>query len=92
MKRDTIVFSTDEKYGKVYLEKLYYFQNEYGAFYIHRVNNNCMKTLSPSFDPTAQSPYDQFLAGQVYNADSQCVQLHGDGSYLCRVNKNTVIL
>ncbi|XP_071148341.1 uncharacterized protein [Mytilus edulis] len=52
------------------------------------VNNNCMKTLSPSFDPTAQSPYDQFLAGQVYNADSQCVQLHGDGSYLCREQYN----
>ncbi|XP_076088306.1 uncharacterized protein LOC143058741 [Mytilus galloprovincialis] len=47
-----------------------------------------MKTLSPSFDPTAQSPYDQFLAGQVYNADSQCVQLHGDGSYLCREQYN----
>ncbi|CAC5368292.1 unnamed protein product [Mytilus coruscus] len=54
----------------------------------HWANNNCMKTLSPSFDPTAQSPYDQFLAGQIYNADSQCVQMHGDGSYLCREQYN----
>ncbi|XP_052079842.1 uncharacterized protein LOC127718000 [Mytilus californianus] len=64
---------------------------EYFTSYIDQLdsaNNNCMKTLSTSFDPTAQSPYDQFLAGQVYNADSQCVQLHGDGSYLCREQYN----
>ncbi|XP_063411401.1 A disintegrin and metalloproteinase with thrombospondin motifs 16-like [Mytilus trossulus] len=65
---------------------------QYFTSYIDQLdlaNNNCMKTLSPSFDPTAQSPYDQFLAGQVYNADSQCVQLHGDGSYLCREQYNS---
>ncbi|XP_076088246.1 uncharacterized protein LOC143058668 [Mytilus galloprovincialis] len=67
--------------------------SQYFTSYIDQLdsaNNNCLKTLSPSFDPTAKSLYDQFRAGQVYNADSQCVQLHGDGSYLCRTTVHMV--
>lgn len=44
-----------------------------------------MKTLSAGFDPTALSPYDQNLAGQIYTADDQCAHMRGTGSYFCNV-------
>ncbi|CAC5377814.1 unnamed protein product [Mytilus coruscus] len=46
--------------------------------------DNCMKTLGSSFDPTALAPYDQSLAGQVYNADTQCEHIYGNNSYMSR--------
>ena len=50
-----------------------------------RSGNNCMKTLTADFDPTALSPYDEILAGQLHDADQQCANIRGVGSYLCRV-------
>lgn len=44
-----------------------------------------MKTLSAGFDPTALTPYDQNLAGQIYTADDQCAHMRGTGSYFCNV-------
>jgi hypothetical protein len=44
-----------------------------------------MKTLTADFDPTALSPYDEILAGQLHDADQQCANIRGVGSYLCRV-------
>lgn len=46
-----------------------------------------MKTLGSNFDPTALAPYDQSLAGQVYDADAQCSHIYGDGSNMCRVSR-----
>ncbi|CAG2242521.1 unnamed protein product [Mytilus edulis] len=61
-------------------------------YFTSRINNlessgprgNCLKTLGSNFDPTALAPYDAVLAGQVYDADAQCVQINGIGSYMCR--------
>ena len=47
-----------------------------------------MKTLSVGFDPTGLTPYDQQLAGQVFSADEQCVQIRGTGSFFCNVGWN----
>lgn len=46
-----------------------------------------MKTLGSNFDPTALAPYDQSLAGQVYNTDAQCAHIYGNSSYMSRVSK-----
>lgn len=50
-----------------------------------RSGNNCMKTLGANFDPTALAPYNQSLAGQIYDADAQCGHIIGTSSYMCRV-------
>lgn len=48
-----------------------------------------MKTLGSNFDPTALAQYDQSLAAQFYDADSQCVNIYGNSSYICRVRKKS---
>ncbi|CAC5419010.1 unnamed protein product [Mytilus coruscus] len=50
--------------------------------------NNCMKTLGANFDPTALAPYNQSLAGQLYDADAQCIHIYGNSSYMCRGQYN----
>ncbi|XP_076088154.1 A disintegrin and metalloproteinase with thrombospondin motifs 7-like [Mytilus galloprovincialis] len=50
--------------------------------------NNCMKTLGANFDPTALAPYNQSLAGQIYDADAQCGHIYGTSSYMCRGQYN----
>jgi hypothetical protein len=61
------------------------YEKNISFFSFLRASNNCMKTVSSSFDPTALAPYDQNLAGQVYDADAQCVNLYDSNSYMCRV-------
>lgn len=63
-----------------------YFSNYIDA--LDGANNNCMKTLSAGFDPTALTPYDQNLAGQIYTADDQCAHMRGTGSYFCNDRYN----
>ncbi|VDI82939.1 Hypothetical predicted protein [Mytilus galloprovincialis] len=58
-----------------------YFTNYINS--LDSAGNNCMKTLSPEFDPTGLTPYDQQLAGQLFSADEQCAQIGGTGSSLC---------
>ncbi|CAG2226960.1 unnamed protein product [Mytilus edulis] len=58
-----------------------YFTNYINS--LDSAGNNCMKTLSPGFDPTGLTPYDQQLAGQLFSADEQCAQIGGTGSSLC---------
>ncbi|XP_021349861.1 snake venom metalloproteinase VMP1-like [Mizuhopecten yessoensis] len=60
----------------------------YFETYVTKLNtdmNNCLLTLSSDHDPTALTPYDQDIPGQVITADEQCVRLEGAGSHLCRV-------
>ncbi|CAC5377811.1 unnamed protein product [Mytilus coruscus] len=61
-----------------------YFTSQIDALELSGESSNCMKTLGSNFDPTALAPYDQSLAGQVYDADAQCVNIYGDGSNMCR--------
>ncbi|XP_021341707.1 A disintegrin and metalloproteinase with thrombospondin motifs 6-like, partial [Mizuhopecten yessoensis] len=59
----------------------------YFETYVTKLNtdtNNCLLTLSSDHDPTALTPYDQGIPGQVITADEQCVRLEGAGSHLCR--------
>ncbi|OWF35852.1 ADAM family mig-17 [Mizuhopecten yessoensis] len=51
---------------------------------LNNEGNNCLLTLSSSHDPTALTPYDQEIPGQLTTADEQCERLEGSGSYLCR--------
>ncbi|XP_063412650.1 uncharacterized protein LOC134695353 [Mytilus trossulus] len=44
---------------------------------------NCMLSLSPSFNATALSEFGNDVAGQVYDANAQCENIVGHGSYLC---------
>ncbi|XP_033728947.1 A disintegrin and metalloproteinase with thrombospondin motifs 18-like [Pecten maximus] len=46
--------------------------------------NNCLLTLSKPLDPTALTPYDQEIPGQLTPPDEQCARLEGNGSFLCR--------
>ncbi|XP_076089309.1 uncharacterized protein LOC143059659 [Mytilus galloprovincialis] len=61
-----------------------YFRSQIDELELSGESNNCMKTLGSNFDPTALTPYDQSLAGQVYDADAQCSHIYGDGSNMCR--------
>jgi hypothetical protein len=47
-------------------------------------SNNCMTTLSSSFDPTALNQYTS-LPSQVYDADTMCKHILGSGSSFCQV-------
>ncbi|XP_069108286.1 uncharacterized protein [Argopecten irradians] len=51
-------------------------------------SQSCLLTLSTDHDPTALTPYDQEIPGQVTTADDQCVRDQGTGSYLCREQYN----
>ncbi|CAG2242522.1 unnamed protein product [Mytilus edulis] len=65
-----------------------YFTSQIDTLESSGESSNCMKTLGSNFDPTALAPYDQSLAGQVYDADAQCVQIYGNSSYMCRYPYN----
>ncbi|KAK3082599.1 hypothetical protein FSP39_000159 [Pinctada imbricata] len=60
---------------------------QYFTSLINTLNSgsNCLTTLSTGFDPTALAQYDGLLPGQIYDADTQCEQIQGKGSYLKRV-------
>jgi hypothetical protein len=47
---------------------------------------NCMASLSPDFNTSALSEFDDDVAGQVYGADKQCEHILGPGSYFCKVS------
>ena len=59
--------------------------NILSSFLCIRSGKNCMKILTADFHPTALSPYDESLAGQLHDADQQCANIRDTGSYLCSV-------
>ncbi|XP_052080096.1 uncharacterized protein LOC127718169 [Mytilus californianus] len=65
-----------------------YFTSQIDALELSGESNNCMKSLGSNFDPTALAPYDQSLAGQVYDADAQCALINRNGSNMCRGQYN----
>jgi len=44
-----------------------------------------MTTLSPTYNPNLLASERQRLPGQIYDADQQCANMVGVGSYMCRV-------
>ncbi|CAG2187970.1 unnamed protein product [Mytilus edulis] len=51
----------------------------------HKVDRNCMASLSPNHDPLALDKYNNTLHGQIYNHDEQCMQNRNhEDTYLCR--------
>ena len=51
-----------------------------------------MASLSPDFNTSALSEFDDDVAGQVYGADKQCEHILGPGSYFCKVNPSVKTL
>ena len=77
---------------------IYYIQSALLRYNVHLMNLtlftrsfisygiNCMASLSPDFNTTALSEFDDDVAGQVYDADKQCEHILGPGSYFCKVS------
>lgn len=51
-------------------------------------NQHCMTTLSLSYNPNLLASERQRLPGQIYDADQQCANMVGVGSYMCRQQYN----
>ena len=44
-----------------------------------------MASLSAGFNSSELSEFENDLPGQVYDADKQCENIRGPGSYFCKV-------
>ena len=53
-----------------------------------RRNQHCLTTLSSSYDPNFLASERQRLPGQMYDADQQCANMAGVGSYMHRKRYN----